>query len=89
MPVRYTDAPFLLPVENVLTITGRGTVVTGASSAAWSAGRQGGPGRRPRRDAVQRGHRRGDLRQADGVAQAGDNVALLLRSIDRGQVRRG
>lgn len=30
MPERYVDAPFLLPVENVLTITGRGTVVTGA-----------------------------------------------------------
>ncbi len=30
MPERYLDAPFLLPVENVLTITGRGTVVTGA-----------------------------------------------------------
>ena len=30
VPARYTDAPFLLPVENVLTITGRGTVVTGA-----------------------------------------------------------
>ena len=30
MPERHLDAPFLLPVENVLTITGRGTVVTGA-----------------------------------------------------------
>src|SRR3954452_5838858 len=30
MPERYLDAPFLMPVENVLTITGRGTVVTGA-----------------------------------------------------------
>lgn len=30
MPERYVDAPFLLSVENVLTITGRGTVVTGA-----------------------------------------------------------
>ncbi|MDX3070174.1 elongation factor Tu, partial [Streptomyces sp. ND04-05B] len=30
MPERYLDAPFLLSVENVLTITGRGTVVTGA-----------------------------------------------------------
>ncbi|MGM0352796.1 GTP-binding protein, partial [Streptomyces sp. ECR3] len=30
VPERYVDAPFLLPVENVLTITGRGTVVTGA-----------------------------------------------------------
>src|SRR6202050_1253533 len=30
VPARYTGAPFLLPVENVLTVTGRGTVVTGA-----------------------------------------------------------
>ena len=30
VPERYVDAPFLMPVENVLTITGRGTVVTGA-----------------------------------------------------------
>ena len=30
VPDRYVDAPFLMPVENVLTITGRGTVVTGA-----------------------------------------------------------
>jgi translation elongation factor EF-Tu-like GTPase len=30
VPDRYVDAPFLMPVENVLTISGRGTVVTGA-----------------------------------------------------------
>lgn len=30
VPERYLDAPFLMPIENVLTITGRGTVVTGA-----------------------------------------------------------
>ncbi len=30
VPARYTEAPFLMPVENVLTISGRGTVVTGA-----------------------------------------------------------
>jgi elongation factor Tu len=30
VPARYTKAPFLMPVENVLTISGRGTVVTGA-----------------------------------------------------------
>jgi elongation factor Tu len=30
VPERYTQAPFLMPVENVLTISGRGTVVTGA-----------------------------------------------------------
>lgn len=37
MPERYLDAPFLLPVENVLTITGRGTVVTGAVERGRSA----------------------------------------------------
>jgi len=90
MPERYTDAPFLLPVESVFTITGRGTVVTGAIE----------------RGTVRLGDRVELLGAAGepiasvvtGVetfgkpmdfAQAGDNVALLLRSIDRGQVRRG
>jgi elongation factor Tu len=90
MPERYTDAPFLLPVENVLTITGRGTVVTGAVE----------------RGVVRLGDRVeliGAAGEALGTvvtgvetfgkpmefAQAGDNVALLLRSVERGQVRRG
>ena len=90
MPVRYTDAPFLLPVENVLTITGRGTVVTGAVE----------------RGVIRLGDRVELIGAAGetlntvvtGVetfgkpmefAQAGDNVALLLRSIERGDVRRG
>ncbi|MEU7140117.1 elongation factor Tu [Nocardia sp. NPDC046473] len=89
IPVRYTDAPFLLPVENVLTITGRGTVVTGAVE----------------RGRVRLGDRVALLGLDDelssvvtGVetfgrtmdfAEAGDNVALLLRGIQRGQVRRG
>ncbi|MEV6276332.1 elongation factor Tu [Nocardia sp. NPDC051832] len=88
-PVRYTDAPFLLPVENVLTITGRGTVVTGAVE----------------RGRVRMGDRvavlgfGSDLESVvTGVetfgrtmefAEAGDNVALLLRGVQRGQVRRG
>ncbi len=50
MPERYLDAPFLLPVENVLTITGRGTVAPVPSSAARSASATGSrcsaPGRR-------------------------------------------
>lgn len=33
VPARYVDAPLLLPVESVMTITGRGTVVTGAVEA--------------------------------------------------------
>ncbi|MFV0137265.1 elongation factor Tu [Streptomyces sp. HMX87] len=87
MPERYLDAPFLLPVENVLTITGRGTVVTGAVE----------------RGTVRVGDRV-EVVGADvetvvtGVetfgkpmeeAQAGDNVALLLRGVPRDGVRRG
>ena len=87
MPERYLDAPFLLPVENVLTITGRGTVVTGAVE----------------RGTVRVGDRIEVLGAAvDTVvtgletfgkpmaeAQAGDSVALLLRGVPRDAVRRG
>lgn len=90
MPVRYTDAPFLLSVENVLTITGRGTVVTGAVE----------------RGTVRLGDRvsvlGGDGEPVETVvtgletfgkpmesAEAGDNVALLLRGVHRDGVRRG
>ncbi|MEU6811359.1 elongation factor Tu [Streptomyces sp. NPDC046831] len=87
MPERYLDAPFLLPVENVLTITGRGTVVTGAVE----------------RGTIRVGDRV-EVLGADvetvvtGLetfgkpmeeAQAGDNVALLLRGVPRDAVRRG
>ncbi|MFC8198397.1 elongation factor Tu [Streptomyces sp. NPDC060006] len=87
MPERYVDAPFLMPVENVLTITGRGTVVTGAVE----------------RGTIRVGDRVEVLGAAvDTVvtgletfgkpmdeAQAGDNVALLLRGVPRDAVRRG
>ncbi|MFI2642541.1 elongation factor Tu [Streptomyces sp. NPDC018610] len=86
-PERYLDAPFLLPVENVLTITGRGTVVTGAVE----------------RGTVRVGDRVEVLGAAAETvvtgletfgkpmteAQAGDNVALLLRGVPRDAVRRG
>ncbi|MFJ7044119.1 elongation factor Tu [Streptomyces sp. NPDC101112] len=87
MPERYLDAPFLLSVENVLTITGRGTVVTGAVE----------------RGTIRVGDRI-EVLGADvetvvtGLetfgkpmeeAQAGDNVALLLRGVARDTVRRG
>ncbi|MEV6766311.1 elongation factor Tu [Streptomyces sp. NPDC051105] len=87
MPERYLDAPFLLPVENVLTITGRGTVVTGAVERG-----------------TVRGGDRIEVLGADvetvvtgletfgkpmDEAQAGDNVALLLRGVPRDAVRRG
>ncbi|GHK05745.1 elongation factor Tu [Streptomyces sp. NPDC003753] len=87
MPERYVDAPFLLPVENVLTITGRGTVVTGAVE----------------RGRIRVGDRVEVLgAEVETVvtgletfgkpmeeAQAGDNVALLLRGVPRDAVRRG
>ncbi|GHE36224.1 elongation factor Tu [Streptomyces capitiformicae] len=87
MPERYLDAPFLLSVENVLTITGRGTVVTGAVE----------------RGTIRVGDRVEVLgSEAETVvtgletfgkpmseAQAGDNVALLLRGVPRDAVRRG
>ncbi|MFE9097511.1 elongation factor Tu [Streptomyces sp. NPDC007264] len=87
IPERYVDAPFLLPVENVLTITGRGTVVTGAVE----------------RGTVRVGDRvevlgAGLETVVTGLetfgkpmedAQAGDNVALLLRGVPRDAVRRG
>ncbi|MGW0712796.1 elongation factor Tu [Streptomyces sp. NPDC002643] len=87
MPERYLDAPFLLSVENVLTITGRGTVVTGAVE----------------RGTIHVGDRV-EVLGADvetvvtgletfgkpmAEAQAGDNVALLLRGVARDTVRRG
>ncbi|MFE4576225.1 elongation factor Tu [Streptomyces chartreusis] len=87
MPERYVDAPFLLSVENVLTIPGRGTVVTGAVE----------------RGTVRVGDRvevlgAGLETVVTGLetfgkpmddAQAGDNVALLLRGVPRDAVRRG
>ncbi|GAA3145471.1 elongation factor Tu [Planomonospora alba] len=89
VPVRYTDAPFLLPVENALTVTGRGTVVTGAIERGTV-----GVG-----DTVQAvGLGEGFTAVVTGVetfgktmerGEAGDNAALLLRGIRRDQVRRG
>ncbi|MER6163444.1 elongation factor Tu [Streptomyces violaceorubidus] len=87
MPERYLDAPFLLPVENVLTITGRGTVVTGAVE----------------RGTVRVGDRvevvgatvetvvtgLETFGKPMEEAQAGDNVALLLPGVARDTVRRG
>jgi elongation factor Tu len=87
VPGRYLDAPFLLPVENVLSITGRGTVVTGAVERGTL--RVGdrvqlfGDGA----ETVVTGLETFGKPMTD--AQAGDNVALLLRNVPREAVRRG
>ncbi|MBT2207180.1 MULTISPECIES: elongation factor Tu [Actinomadura] len=89
VPERVLDLPFLMPVENVLTITGRGTVVTGV--VARGAVRLG--------DAVEVvGLGDSFTSVATGLetfgrsmdhAEAGDNTAMLLRGVRRDQVRRG
>ncbi|MFI6318051.1 elongation factor Tu [Nonomuraea sp. NPDC050556] len=89
VPVRYVDAPFLMPVENVLTVTGRGTVVTGAIER----------GQVKVGDTVEVvGFGDGFTAVVTGVetfgktmerGEAGDNAAVLLRGVRRDQVRRG
>ncbi|MEV5905421.1 elongation factor Tu [Streptomyces sp. NBC_00080] len=87
MPERYLDAPFLLPVENVLTITGRGTVVTGAvERGTLRLGDQVqvlGAGVETVVTGIE------TFGKPMEEAQAGDNVALLLRGVPRDAVRRG
>jgi elongation factor Tu len=89
VPARYTKAPFLMPVENVLTISGRGTVVTGAVERGTV--RVG--------DTVEVvGLGSGLTAVVTGVetfgkamerGEAGDSAALLLRGVRRHQARRG
>ncbi|WP_327313447.1 elongation factor Tu [Streptomyces sp. NBC_01235] len=87
MPERYLDAPFLLSVENVLTITGRGTVVTGAVERGTL--RLGDPVQvlGAGVETVVTGIE--TFGKPMEEAQAGDNVALLLRGVPRDAVRRG
>ncbi|MGE5557545.1 MAG: elongation factor Tu, partial [Bacillota bacterium] len=89
-PQRQTDKPFLMPIEDIFTITGRGTVATG----------------RVERGTVKVGDEVQIVGLSDeskksvvtGVemfrklldqAQAGDNIGVLLRGIDRKDVERG
>ena len=87
LPERYLDRPFLMPVENVFTITGRGTVVTGAiERGVVSVGDTVdlvGAGI----SAVVTGVE--TFGKAMEQGQAGDNAALLLRGVRREQVARG
>ena len=89
VPVRVTDKPFLMPIEDVFGIKGRGTVVTG----------------RVERGLLKQGEpveiiRFGDVREtvATGLemfhktldtTEAGDAVGILLRGVDRDEVERG
>jgi elongation factor Tu len=89
VPHRELEQPFLMPIENVLTISGRGTVVTGAvERGALSVGETVEIiGLDPTVAAVVTGLE--TFGKALERAEAGDNAAVLLRGIKRGQVRRG
>jgi elongation factor Tu len=89
-PQRITDKPFLMPIEDVVSITGRGTVVTGRIER----------GKIKLNDPVDIVGLREDkltsvvtgiemFRKILDEGVAGDNVGLLLRGIDKDQVRRG
>jgi elongation factor Tu len=90
MPERATDKPFLMPIEDVFTITGRGTVVTGRVER----------GQVKVGDEVAIVGMREEIKKhvVTGVemfrklldyAQAGDNIGTLLRGLDRKDVERG
>ena len=88
-PTRDTDKPFLMPVEDVFTITGRGTVATGRVER----------GQLKLNDELEIvGIRETQKTVATGIemfrklldyAEAGDNVGVLLRGINREEIQRG
>ena len=88
-PVRDTDKPFLMPIEDVFTITGRGTVVTGRVERGQV--RVGDTveiiGIKPTQSSVVTGVEM--FRKLLDYAEAGDNIGVLLRGIAREDVQRG
>jgi elongation factor Tu len=88
-PERDLDRPFLMPVEDVFTITGRGTVVTGRieQGKIHTGDKMEMVGIRDTRDTVVTGVEM--FRKIMDEGQAGDNVGLLLRGVDRDEVERG
>lgn len=89
-PERSTDLPFLMPVEDVFTITGRGTVATGRvergtlnlSDEVEIVGLV-----EEKRTVVVTGIEM--FRKMLDTAQAGDNIGALLRGVDRKDIERG
>ncbi|MCD7808928.1 MAG: elongation factor Tu [Erysipelotrichaceae bacterium] len=88
-PVRDTDKPFLMPVEDVFTITGRGTVATGRVERGML--KMNDPleivGIHETQTTVATGIEM--FRKLLDFAEAGDNVGVLLRGINRDQIQRG
>jgi len=90
LPVRATDKPFLMPVEDVFSITGRGTVATGRiETGKIKTGEEVqiiGLGQTAKKSVVTGVEM---FRKILDDGQAGDNVGLLLRGIDKEEIKRG
>ncbi|HHU25514.1 MAG TPA: elongation factor Tu [Bacteroidales bacterium] len=90
LPPRDVDKPFLMPVEDVFSITGRGTVATGRiETGIIKTGEEvqiiglGAKGRKSVVTGVEM------FRKILDEGRAGDNVGLLLRGIDKDEIKRG
>ncbi|HKL34444.1 MAG TPA: elongation factor Tu [Tangfeifania sp.] len=90
LPEREVDKPFLMPVEDVFSITGRGTVATGRiETGLVHTGDElqliglGAEGRKTVCTGVEM------FRKILDDGQAGDNVGLLLRGVDKKEIKRG
>jgi elongation factor Tu len=90
LPPRDIDKPFLMPVEDVFSITGRGTVATGRIEAGVINTSDevqiiglGAAGRKTVVTGVEM------FRKILDRGEAGDNVGLLLRGVDKHEIRRG
>ncbi|MDD2246604.1 MAG: elongation factor Tu [Proteiniphilum sp.] len=90
LPPRDVDKPFLMPVEDVFSITGRGTVATGRiETGIIKTGEEvqiiglGAEGRKSVVTGVEM------FRKILDEGQAGDNVGLLLRGIEKDEIKRG
>ena len=90
LPPRDVDKPFLMPVEDVFSITGRGTVATGRiETGIIKTGEEvqiiglGSEGKKSVVTGVEM------FRKILDDGQAGDNVGLLLRGIDKEEIKRG
>ncbi len=88
-PQRETDKPFLMPVEDVFTITGRGTVATGRVERGMIKVQDPVEivGIRATKASVVTGVEM--FRKSLDAAQAGDNAGILLRGVDRKDIERG
>ena len=90
IPPRENEKPFLMPVEDVFSITGRGTVATGRiETGVIKTGEEIqviGLGEEPKKSVVTGVEM---FRKILDRGEAGDNVGLLLRGIDKKDIKRG